>query len=393
MTVRVRVITFTDVCRTLAQDVVKNRHQRRDTDHREEFSIEERDQLSVEHKNAVGNRRAVWYKQQAADARDHAVKLEAELQRVYAGIFTTMDENLMSTPSTGESKVFYCNMKRDDYRHLAELATCDAKSKAAEDACVAYAEATKGQKTVEVPQVVYIDKIGDVSVVTQRSVPTIQIVQQMFLLQAENTPCLETKRSLGQKRWICENTKVGPVLEVTVIYHQGCHGIEIQINSQSGDGSGSCVRTSAGMNKYVWKCQKLCHSTMKIMNRASTGRLVKLQPSSLETANGASTGGLVVELKPKRTTPGTSSSGPQTKNEIPIHEREWIDVEPEAHDAHSFGVAKKMNKLLRHEHPHLREEDKAIAFRDLVPVFVSQFTVLVNSNMAPSFEERRRSQE
>ena len=26
---------------------------------------------------------------------------------------------------------------RDDYRHLAELVTCDAKCKAAEDACVA----------------------------------------------------------------------------------------------------------------------------------------------------------------------------------------------------------------------------------------------------------------
>ena len=82
----------------------------------------------------------------------------------------------MSTPSTGESKVSYCNMKDDDYRHLAELATRDAKSKAASDVCVAYAEATKGQKTVKVPQAVYIDRAVDVSVVLQRQAPMIQKV-------------------------------------------------------------------------------------------------------------------------------------------------------------------------------------------------------------------------
>ena len=94
-------------------------------------SIKQRDPLSVAHKNAVGSRRAAWcagveqkerikaYEQQAADAREYADKLEAELQRVYAGIFAPMDKNLMSTPSTGESKVSYCNMKDDDYRHLA----------------------------------------------------------------------------------------------------------------------------------------------------------------------------------------------------------------------------------------------------------------------------------
>ena len=81
-----------------------------------------------------------------------------------------MDENLVPSASRGESKVFYCKMKGDDYRHLAELATRDAKSKAAEDARVAYAEATKGQKTVEVPQVQ--------KVVGQGQVPTIQTVQK-----------------------------------------------------------------------------------------------------------------------------------------------------------------------------------------------------------------------
>ena len=151
-------------------------------------STKRRDPLSVAHKDAVGSRRAAWcadkeqeertkaYEQQAADAMECAVKLEAELQRIYAGTLALMDENLIPSASTGEPKMFYYEMKGDYYRFLAECATGDAKSKASDDVCVAYAEATKGQKTVEVPQVVYIDRAVDVSMVSQRQTPMIQKV-------------------------------------------------------------------------------------------------------------------------------------------------------------------------------------------------------------------------
>ena len=82
---------------------------------------------------------------------------------------------------------------------------------------------------------------------------------------------------------------------------------------------------STGMNKYVVE-------------------MPETMSSALETVNGASTGRSEAELEPKQTTQGTSSSGPQSKNETPIHEREWIEVEPEEYDARSFGVANKMNK-------------------------------------------------
>merc|ERR1712129_7614 len=45
--------------------------------------------------------------------------------------------------SSGESKVFYQKMKADYYRYIAEFATADAKSKAAENARLAYEEAQK----------------------------------------------------------------------------------------------------------------------------------------------------------------------------------------------------------------------------------------------------------
>ena len=45
------------------------------------------------------------------------------------------------------------------------------------------------------------------------------------------------------------NTKIRPVLEVTVNDHQGRHGIEIRINSLLDDGSQSCVVICTGLNK------------------------------------------------------------------------------------------------------------------------------------------------
>merc|ERR1712065_37458 len=81
--------------------------------------------------------------QQASYAREYVAKVEAELQKICDGILALMDKNLIPSASAGESKGFYYKMKGDYYRYLAEFATGDAKSKAAEDARVAYAEATK----------------------------------------------------------------------------------------------------------------------------------------------------------------------------------------------------------------------------------------------------------
>ena len=89
-----------------------------------------------------------------------------------------MEKNLIPSARAEESKMPYYNMKGGDYRHLAELATRGAKSKAAEDARVAYAEAMKVLKNIEVPQVQYVGKIGDVSVVRQGQVLTIRTVQK-----------------------------------------------------------------------------------------------------------------------------------------------------------------------------------------------------------------------
>ena len=53
------------------------------------------------------------------------------------------------------------------------------------------------------------------------------------------------------KGWIRENTKIGPVLEVTTSYLQGKYGVEIRIKSVNKDNSHSWVRTSHGLIKLV----------------------------------------------------------------------------------------------------------------------------------------------
>ena len=119
--------------------------------------VEEWSLLSVINKNAVDSRRAAWRvitsieqnekskseEQLASHAREYIAEVEGELQKIRDGILALMDKNLIPLVSTDESKVLYYMMKSDYYRYLAECATYDAKGKATEDTCAAYAKATK----------------------------------------------------------------------------------------------------------------------------------------------------------------------------------------------------------------------------------------------------------
>merc|ERR1712203_419344 len=123
----------------------------------DELSVEERNLLSVAYKNAVGSRRAAWRiimsvqqkestkgnEEQAKFATEYCKKVEAELQKICDTILGLLDGNLIGKASSGESKVFYQKMKADYYRYIAEFTADDAKKKAAENARLAYEEASK----------------------------------------------------------------------------------------------------------------------------------------------------------------------------------------------------------------------------------------------------------
>merc|ERR1712056_114083 len=79
--------------------------------------------------------------EQAKHAKEYCAKVEGELQKICDKILALLDGNLIGKASNGESKVFYQKMKADYYRYIAEFSDGDAKSKAAENARLAYAEA------------------------------------------------------------------------------------------------------------------------------------------------------------------------------------------------------------------------------------------------------------
>jgi len=121
----------------------------------DELSVEERNLLSVAYKNAVGSRRAAWRiitsveqkekskgnEEQAKFAKEYCGKVEAELQKICDTILHLLDGNLINQAANDEAKVFYQKMKADYYRYIAEFTEGDPKSRAAESARLAYAEA------------------------------------------------------------------------------------------------------------------------------------------------------------------------------------------------------------------------------------------------------------
>ena len=154
------------------------------------------------------------------------------------------------------------------------------------------------------------------------------------------------------KSWIRGNTKIGPVLEVAISYHQGKHGVEIRINSWSKDGSRSWIRISNGLNWF------------------GEGLTEKLRVCENEQNTSTGTEKQVAKSRPKQVSAPSSSSTAMT---IPIHLGKWIDVEPGTQNSRSYEVAKKRNTLLRHD-PLPPEEDGAIEFRRLKLEFAWNFS-------------------
>merc|ERR1712061_431739 len=74
-------------------------------------------------------------------AKEYCAKVETELQKICDTILGLLDANLIPKASNGESKVFYQKMKADYYRYIAEFTDGNKKSKAAESARAAYADA------------------------------------------------------------------------------------------------------------------------------------------------------------------------------------------------------------------------------------------------------------
>ena len=70
--------------------------------------------------------------------RQYRSKVEKELHEICADILNVLDNHLIPSATTGESKVFYQKMKGDYNRYLAEFASGDDRKAAADNALAAY---------------------------------------------------------------------------------------------------------------------------------------------------------------------------------------------------------------------------------------------------------------
>jgi len=121
-----------------------------------ELTVEERNLLSVAYKNVIGARRASWRiissieqkeenkgnENHVARIKEYRSKIEKELAGICNDILVVLDEHLIPTATSGESKVFYYKMKGDYHRYLAEFANGNGRKEAAENSLIAYKSAS-----------------------------------------------------------------------------------------------------------------------------------------------------------------------------------------------------------------------------------------------------------
>ena len=159
------------------------------------------------------------------------------------------------------------------------------------------------------------------------------------------------EKSTDPKGWIREDTKIGPVLEVTTSYLQGKYGVEIRMESVNNDNSHSWVRISHGLNKLVTDLIDKEYDD----NEQETSD-TKTEVFALTTEVFASASRSKAKAKPRRPTSACSST-----RTVPVRERTWIDIDPGTYSNIAFPVSKRLSTLLRHG-DLLREEDGAIDF-------------------------------
>jgi len=131
----------------------------------EELTVEERNLLSVAYKNVIGARRASWRivssieqkeetkgnVQQVEMIQNYRKKIEDELSQICGDILNLLDQYLIPSAQPGESKVFYCKMKGDYHRYLAEFTSGDARKGAADQSLEAYNQAREVAHTSLAP--------------------------------------------------------------------------------------------------------------------------------------------------------------------------------------------------------------------------------------------------
>lgn len=117
-----------------------------------DFSVEERNLLSVGFKNLIGGKRTAIrtiaaieqnpkYQKFGGALGEYKKRIEADLQRDCQNIIDMIKNDGMKSLSDAESKTFFLKMVGDYYRYMAESAHGDVLAKARDGALANYREA------------------------------------------------------------------------------------------------------------------------------------------------------------------------------------------------------------------------------------------------------------
>ncbi|CCM04046.1 uncharacterized protein FIBRA_06205 [Fibroporia radiculosa] len=122
-----------------------------------QLSLEERNLLSIAYKNITATHRSSWRnidtvekregryasRQQQTLMRREKEQIEHDLTEVCKGVVELLERFLIPAANPGEEKVFYCKMRGDYYRYLAEMTRNQTRDQYATTSLDAYKFAYK----------------------------------------------------------------------------------------------------------------------------------------------------------------------------------------------------------------------------------------------------------
>ena len=204
---------------------------------------------------------------------------------------------------------------------------------------------------------------------------------EQFYAKACREYTLPREEATSQPRgWIQGSTKIGPVLEVTISCWYGKHGVEIRIWSLSEDNTQSWVRISHGSNKFV--------IDSNYNNTEVPADLLEEQALPLKVKDFACRS--KAKAKPQRREPVDYSL-----SNIPMNERNWIDIEPRNYSLSAYEVSKKVTiffVILRKYNEKMTERFNSVELKNICRVNFHKFLIgltIVGKHAWQQEEERK----
>ncbi|CAN1759215.1 14-3-3-like protein D [Linum perenne] len=127
------------------------------------LTVKERNLFSDGFKEVIGEKRASWrnlcsaeHKEEsrgnelnAKRIKEYRDKVETEITDICNDVMALIDDHLMPAATSPESEIFYCKMKGDYYRYLAEFMSGNDKEEASSNSVKAYEKATSLAEAAE----------------------------------------------------------------------------------------------------------------------------------------------------------------------------------------------------------------------------------------------------